>query len=741
LTHCSASKINGCIESMKYSIQIASLFSAGQLSAGLLIAGLFCLAPRPGAAQTSLEEVTVTANPLRSNDLIAPTMQYSGTGLVLRSQTSLGETLSGTPGVSSSYFGPQASRPIIRGMDGDRIKILNNSGASIDASSLSYDHAVAIDPLIADRIEILRGPGTLIYGGNAIGGVVNVIDNRIPRAPTEGVQGRADLSVGSGDRSRNGAFVLETGNKDFAFHADLHSRSSGDVAVPVSLPCVRPGAPASASRICNSAARTDGAALGATAFFERGYLGLSVSEYSSSYGSVAEDTATIAMRSNRFALEGDVTFNAWLKSVKGQYSYTDYKHTELDSGVAATVFTNRGYDFRLEAKHQKTAGFEGLIGLQLDANRFGALGSEAFAPNSQTKTLAMFVYEEALFPWGKLNLGGRIESIEVQAFSDASVPRFVAGERSFKPASIAIGGLYRLSTSWNLSSNLTMNQRAPKDYELFANGPHLATAAYEVGQANLSKERSTSFDLGLSWRGTTTASGRRSPNVASANFFLSQFQNYLMLESTGKQRTSAGGMNPVDLNGDGLDDATQSTLLPEFVYAQHRARLSGFEINGNWRLSDRANLGSSLDAKSARSEATASSAQTLDLQWRADFVKGVNTDSNTPLPRISPLRVGATLLWAQNGGTQLGWGARAGLDHYARPADLSTQAYTFANLALTYRMKTKIGGQDSNLLFYAKADNATDRLAFSATSILTQSLPGRVPLPGRSIKVGLQAVF
>jgi iron complex outermembrane recepter protein len=734
---CSQSKFIGRIEIMKFFFvsprttvrREATGLSAEILGSKVLVASLAALSvcaliPQVAEAQTSLEEVTVTANPLRSNELVVPTRQYSGTGLVLRSQSSLGETLSGTPGVSSTYFGPQASRPIIRGLDGDRIKILNNSGASLDASSLSYDHAVAIDPLIADRIEILRGPGTLIYGGNAIGGVVNVIDNRIPRTPMEGLQGRGDISVGSGDRSRNGVLVLEAGNKDFAFHADVHSRTAGDVSVPRSLPCLKAGSLASDRRLCNSAAKTEGGAVGATAFFERAYLGLSLSEYSSNYGSVAEDTVSIAMRSNRLALEGEIQLNSWLKSIKGQYSYTDYKHTELDSGVPATVFTNRGFDFRLEARHQKWAGFDGVMGLHLDANRFGAQGLEAFAPSSQTKTAALFVYEEALFPWGKINFGGRIESQDIQAFSDPTIARFLAAERSFKPASVALGALYKLDPNWSLTSNLTLNQRAPKDYELFANGPHLATAAYEVGNAQLSKERSTNLELGVAWRGAATASGRRSPNFMSANAFLSQFQNYLMLESTGKQRTSAGAVNPTDLNGDGLDDASGAAILPEFAYTQHRARLTGLEVNGNWRLRE-----------------ASSASQTFDLQWRADFVKGTNTDNNTSLPRISPLRMGATLVWAQNGGTQLGWGARVGIDRYARPADQSTEAYSFLNLALTYRMKTKIAGQDSNLLFYARADNATDRLAYSATSILTQSLPGRVPLPGRSLKLGVQAMF
>src|SRR3954469_7385333 len=172
----------------------------------------------PAHAQSAtkvLPSVTVTGNPLGADEAVAPTAQYSGTNLLLRSQTTLGETLSATPGVSSSYFGPNASRPVIRGMDGDRIRILANSGASVDASGVSADHAVAMDPSSIERIEVLRGPGALLYGGSAVGGVVNVIDNRIPREPLfdakGGVSGKADLGLATANRERGGGLLLETG--------------------------------------------------------------------------------------------------------------------------------------------------------------------------------------------------------------------------------------------------------------------------------------------------------------------------------------------------------------------------------------------------------------------------------------------------------------------------------------------------------------------------------------------------
>ena len=195
-----------------------------------------------------------------------------------------------------------------------------------------------------------------------------------------------------------------------------------------------------------------------------------------------------------------------------------------------------------------------------------------------------------------------------------------------------------------------------------------------------------------------------------------------------------GEFNPSDLNVDGRSDASGENILPEFAYRQHGARLYGLEAQGNWRFYE-----------------APGSPQTLDLQWRADFVRGLNTVTGAGLPRISPLRLGATLVWAQNGAnapaganaTRLGqgWGARLGFDYYAKPVDQSTQAYTFWSAALTYQTLAKITGQESKLLWYARLENATDRLAFSATSILTTSLPGRVPLPGRSFKMGLQILF
>jgi len=659
-------------------------------SRNALGAAIFILCGSPAAqAQVQLREVTITGNPLGS-ELAAPTTQYSGERLLLRSQGTLGETLNNTPGVSSTYFGPNASRPVIRGLDGDRVRILSNSGAALDASSLSYDHAVTADPISIQRIEVLRGPAALLYGGNAIGGVVNLIDNRIPTEPQPGVSGKADLGVASGNREKSAAAAVDGGTDRLGLHVDMFNRSKQDTRVPVSLACIRGGVTSFARRICNSASDSRGGAVGGSMFFDKGYLGASASTYRSDYGTVAEDEVTIGMKSNRYVLEGEVReLGGWLRSIKAHASHTDYTHTEFDAGQPGTVFGNRGNDFRIEARHAKLGALEGVIGVQGESSRFSADGEEAFAPHSRTQVNALFAYEELGTSWGKLTFGARAEDVKVDSEGNPMVPRFTPAGRSFRPASFALGALWKLAPQWQLTGNLARSERAPKDYELFADGPHVATGAWELGNPDLGKERSVNADVGVEWKA--------GHNNFRLNAFASRFGNYIALTSTGRVREGEG--------------------LPEFEYRGVRARFHGLEASGNIRL---------MDGPSQ-----------LDLELRGDAVRATNVTTGEPLPRIAPARAGATLAWSQGP-----WGARVGFDHAARqsrvPAgELATDAYTLWTAALTYRMTAG----PANLLWYARVDNAADKLAYSATSILTQTAPGKSPLQGRSLKVGLRASF
>ena len=268
----------------------------------------------PNAVAQAVQEVIITGNPLSKSDNPNNVSSLSGMALVQQGQSTLGETLNQLPGVSSTYFGPNASRPIVRGLDGDRIRVLSNSGASLDVSSLSYDHAVPIDVLNTERIEVLKGPAALQYGGSAMGGVVNVIDNRIPRQAMQGVLGKAQLQAATGNQELSKGALIEVGQGSWVFHADAFDRKTGDVKVPRALPCSKPGSPELSRSICNSASASNGGAVGASLFLDDGFIGLSHNAYQSNYGTVAEDTVNIGMRSARTALEGEWRLKSqWLQ--------------------------------------------------------------------------------------------------------------------------------------------------------------------------------------------------------------------------------------------------------------------------------------------------------------------------------------------------------------------------------------------------------------------------------------------
>ena len=665
-------------------------FQLSALACACLATLSFSNAWAQNAAPGAPGEIVITGNPLGRDSTTVPVSTLGRADLLERGQSTLGETLNGLPGVSSTYFGPNASRPTIRGLDGDRIRVLNNSASSLDASALSYDHAVPLDVLSTDRIEVLRGPGALLYGGSAVGGVVNVIDNRIPRAPVSGVLGKAQLQAGTGKDERSVAGLVEVGNERYALHLDGFDRRTGDVRVPLSLACEKPDSPAHARRICNSASQSRGGAFGASTFWDHGYLGASVNTYQSDYGTVAEDEVTIGMKTTRYALEGQVRqLPGWFESVKARLSHTDYQHTEFEGAQAGTVFANKGQDLRIEARHRPLAGWQGVVGLQIESSRFSAVGDEAFAPFSRTRSQALFVHEELPTAWGQVTAGARWESVRVESLGNPELDRFDEGigAKKFTPFSIAAGAVLKLSPAWSLTGNAALTQRAPKDYELFANGPHLATHAWEIGNKDLGLEKSKSFDAGLQWK-----SGPHSLNVTA---FASHFTNFI------------GLMNTTDVEDD----------LPVQRYQAVKAQFRGLEASGRQRLWQ--------------------GTSTLDLDWRADTVRASNRSTGEPLPRISPMRVGATLVYGQGP-----WSAKLGADWHAAQnrvpeGSVATGAYTLVNASVSYRQKL-----DATVLnWFARLDNLSDQLAYSASSILTSTAFGKSPLPGRSFKLGVQASF
>ncbi|MES2889554.1 MAG: TonB-dependent receptor [Pseudomonadota bacterium] len=656
---------------------------------------------RPAAV---LPEVVVTGNPLRANAVSTPVTTLSGDGLSLRRGSTLGDTLDGLPGVSSSYFGPNANRPVIRGQDGDRIRVLSNSGGSLDASSLSFDHAVPIDPMVIERIEVLRGPAALLYGGSAVGGVVNAVDNRIPRTPVGGPTGTAELRLGGAARERGTGASIEAGGAGFALHADAFRRKTDDLEVPEFDRPV-PGGTERRQRIVNSASQAEGGAVGGSMVWDHGFLGASLDTYRNTYGIVAEEDVNLRMQRDKLALSGEVrSLRGPIETVRGQLHRTDYEHEELEgTGEVGTTFRTQGTDGRLELVHAPitlggNATLRGVLGVQAEQSQFSALGEEAFVPSTRTRQAAGFVFEELPLSQGKLTFGARAERTRVRSEGDldpAAAQFGPADARRFTAGNAAVGGLLNLAPQWALSGNLAYSQRAPTFYELYANGVHVATAAYERGDRGLEKEKGRHVDAAVEWK----ESGKEGANRLKAGVFVASFSNYIALLRTGE---------PDFVNDEGEAFAVQAfTGVP--------ARLRGLEFEGAWR--------------------PFGTAQPLDLDGKLDLTRGTQRLTGEALPRIAPLRttLGATWRWA-------GCRTRAEVVHAARQSrvpsdDVPTPSHTLVNLSTSHRLA--LGPTDA--LVFVKLTNLGDKLAYNAAS--AASVRALAPLPGRALMVGVRVGF
>jgi iron complex outermembrane recepter protein len=673
-----------------------------------------------------LDEVTVTSRALERNSLWVPSQQLSGAALTQRQGSTLGETLDALPGIANSSFGPNVGRPVIRGMDGDRIRILQNSGANMDVSGLSADHAVPIDPLTTERIEVLRGPAALMYGGSAMGGVVNVVDNRIARERAfdaqGGVIGKAELRAGGAANEHSTGAMLEAGNDKVVLHVDAFDRTTHNLRVPKDMTCGE-GGPSNGRRVCNSASNSQGGAVGGTLLFDRGYLGLSTSEYRSSYGTVAEPTVSIGMQRRHQVLEGQLREVGTFQDVKFQWGHTQYAHTEFNGADVGTRFDNQGHALRVDARQQAVnfgngLQLDGTLGVQHERNHLQALGAERFLPPSRTQSMGLFTYQTLQTTWGQLTAGARTETVEIASF-EAMGPNQEnpAQTKQFNPFSFALGAMRNLregeaQDGWQISTHLSVSQRAPKDYELFAYGPHAATGAYEIGQAGNGLEKGTQLEVGGEWK--------QGAHKLGVTAFVSHFSNYLSLQPTGAFRDAQGVIT------------ANAADLPVYNFEGVRARFYGVESVAKLRV---------VGGQDAMLSSNAAHGA-MDLELRADMVRAQDLTHNTPLPRIAPMRLGGDAVW-----TRSAWGARLGFQHAAaqnRTPDngaspgVTTAANTLWHAGLNYHTHNGL----THWLLFAKLDNITNKLAYSSTAVLTQTMGNNAPpLAGRSLKVGAQVSF
>lgn len=655
--------------------------------------------PAQGTQRSVVElpPVVVTGNPLGSAllDLVVPITVLQGEPLRQRIAPSLGETLNGEPGISSSYFGPGASRPVIRGLDGERIRILSNGVANLDASGTSVDHAVSIEPLLVERIEVVRGPAAILYGSSAVGGVVNVVDSRIATDNNpRGITGAVDTRFGSNDRGRAVVGRFDIGLEGgLNLHFDAFRRETDDLRIPgfarsARLRATTPpaGGVEPSGRLANSATRSDGGAFGASYVWSQGYLGGSVSRLDSQYGTVQEPQVAIKLDQTRIDLAGERRDVGAFDALRFKFGRSSYQHVEIDAGVVGTTFRNQGHDVRVEGVHKPIGPFRGTVGFQSTRFDFQAVGDEAFLPRTSSRIHGLFLFEEVKIDALVLQAGGRLERHTVGAGDD---PNFGAAEtRSFSTRSGSVGGIYSLNREYAIALNLSRTERAPNYQELFANGPHIATNAFEIGNRSFGLEVSNAVDLSLRKR-----EGRV---TGSAGVFYNRFSNFIALVSDAT-----------------FVDPDPARNLPGLRYTGVPAELKGAEASARMLLVDRP--------------------YRLSLDLKGDITRAENTTTGEPLPRISPVRFGGGLSFEQGPMTARLDAMRVRGQDRVSAGELPTDGYTMVNASVGYRLTVPMAKLD----LFLRGVNLLNQDARNHVSFIKDLAPyGR-----RGLVAGLRGTF
>lgn len=649
---------------------------------------------RTEAQETKVEEVIVTSTALRENPLevAQPTTVLAGDDLRRQIAASLGETLSSELGVSSTYFGPAASRPVIRGLAGYRVQTLQDGLASLDVSGLSQDHAVTLESVVSQQIEIIKGPAALLYGSGAAGGLVNVVSNRIPLAqPPKPLNATAELRGDTASAERTKALSLEGSIAALHVHADYFDRDTDDVEIPGFAQSAilrrqllaRDEQPDGArGHIANTSSDTNGGALGAALEGDAARGGVAWSRYDSVYGIPGEDTAFIDMSQDRYDAKAELDLDGRFTALHLDGSYNQYTHTEFEApGEPGTVFEQDAYDLRFTADHELDNGWRGTAGLQYADIDFQATGEEAYVPASKTTARSLFLFEERHFdPW-TLELGARAEQQKIA----------LAGPMDYDATafSASAGVVWNFTEDQAVALNLTRTQRNPQAAELYANGAHIAAHRFEIGDPALDKETALTADLSL----------RRSaaPLQWTVNLFYNDYQDYIYENPTGA----------LAVIEDGAD------TLPVFQYQQASAKFYGMEAE-------------------LRLPLLASARRHLELRLSSDYVRG-KLDNGTDLPQIPPLRVGAGLHY-DRGDWHIGSEIfRYDSQDHTAGNELPTAGCTLLDADASYRLTIA----DNRLLIFLRASNLLDAEARQHSSPLKDI----APLPGRSLHVGVRGEF
>jgi iron complex outermembrane recepter protein len=663
-------------------------------------------APAPATAQNDDhhdhdDEIVVTGVRRRAGDVLGGLSVLDGEDLARELRPSIGETLARQPGVSASSFGPTASRPILRGLSGDRIRVLTDGIGSFDVSASSPDHAVSINPLTAERIEVLRGPSALVYGSSAIGGVVNVIDRRIPRAEPEGgfdVNGLLEYGTAAEERSANLSVEGEVVDH-FVIHADGNWSKSDDLRTGGHLLTKELREEAAASpfpeiqeladlkgKLPNTAAKSWELAGGLAYVDGPLNVGVSVMRHDALYGvpirfsldpDVEAEAPTIDVKQTRYDARAEIPLTGIFSQVRLRGGYAKYRHHEIeDTGEIASTFNSKGGEGRAELVQTEREGWGGTSGIQYLDRKLFIVGEEKFLPESKQRQTGLFTMQSLVKGPLRLEGGFRVEFSKLDAEEDADLGTS-AMKRDFTTFSASAGAAYEFSPGWRAGVTLSRSARAPSIEELFANGPHAGTQAFEIGDPDLDPEKSIGIE----------ASVRRSagPVRLTATAYYSHFSNYIFQTPTGE-----------------IEDD-----LPVFQYLQGKANYYGFEVEANAELG---NFGG--------------------IHWDGDLVADyvhARVKDFGPAPQIPPLRLLGGI--SANGGPVEG---RLEVEHAFRqsrnaPLETETDGYTLVNASVDWKPIES----NPNLTLGIAANNIFDVAARRHSSLLKDF----APLAGRDIRL------
>ncbi|MCQ8186294.1 TonB-dependent receptor [Parvularcula maris] len=682
--------------------------------------------------------IIVTASPLDrpSDQLIAPVSILEGEELQRQLRGTLGETLRREPGVTSTSFGPGASRPIIRGLGGDRVRTLTNGIGSIDAAAASPDHATPIEPALAERIEIVRGTGLLRYGSSAAGGVVNVLDGRIAsETPEDGLEAAvrvAGTTVDNGietSASLQGK-LFELGGLDVVYSGQVAYRDAEDIDIPgfAESDILRAleeeeehehdeehEDEEERGTLENSFQETLSFANGLSFIGERGFFGFSVQRNETQYGvpgghghghgheeeegeehegeehEEEEGGVFIELDQTRVDVNGRLEMDGPFQRFDIFAGYADYEHIEFEGpGEPGTVFSNEGFEIRAEAAQQQRGNWRGATGVQYRGREFSAIGEEAFVPPTETDQFGVYTFQELSFGEGVIEASARYEHTE-------QLNTVTGVDLDFDGISAAIGGSYPLAEGVTATLNLFRTERAPTTEELFSDGPHLATSSFDIGDASLDKETALGIEAGIRF-----ANDRASLSI---NGFYTDYEDFIFQQADG---TTGADI----LLARGEDDEEELEEFGELMvlnFVAEDARFAGVEVVGRADLFEANGFDVSTDVV-------------------VDYVDAESDSDN--LPRIPPLGV----IWGIDAVTgPLALRAEA---EYASEQDdtaefeLPTDSFTVANFYADYQITDRVTLSGALL-------NAFDEEARIHASFLKDV----APQPGRNFRIALRLTY